>query len=164
LAGPVRLAQVISLAGIGMIAGSVLMAAWGGGSRLVRGIVAGELFSGVAFVAMGLRPELGLVIAGAFAAHVTIPVIFGCTQTIWQRSVPPELQGRVFAARQMIERAMTPLAFAVAGPLADRVFDPALAPGGALAGPLGGIVGVGPARSAGSSGSARSVGSVCSSS
>jgi DHA3 family macrolide efflux protein-like MFS transporter len=146
---PQGLGFALSVAGAGMITGSVLMAATGGPSRRVFGVVLAELASGLAFVAMGFRPELALVAAGAFAAHVTIPVIFSCNQAIWQQRVPPELQGRVFSTRQAIERAFTPLAFVVAGPLAEHVFNPLMRADGTLAGTLGQVIGVGPVRGIG---------------
>ena len=42
-------------------------------------------------------------------------------------------QGRVFSARRMIASSVTPIAFVAAGPVADRVFEPLLVSGGALA-------------------------------
>lgn len=49
----------------------------------------------------------------------------------------------------MIARSSTPLAFLAAGPLADRVFNPLLMPGGSLAGSLGRPLGVGAGRGIG---------------
>ena len=42
-----------------------------------------------------------------------------------------------------------PLGYGLAGPLADGIFEPLLQPGGALAGTLGRVVGVGPGRGIG---------------
>jgi hypothetical protein len=45
---------------------------------------------------------------------------------------------------------MMPLAFILAGPLADRLAEPLMTPGGALAsGPLGSLLGTGPGRGIG---------------
>ena len=148
-ASPQGLGLVLAAAGVGMIGGSLLMAAWGGPSRRALGVVAGELASGAAFLAMGLRPELVLVAAGAFAAHFAAPIVFGSNQVIWQTRVPPELQGRVFATREMFERAMMPLAFLAAGPLAERVFEPLVRSGGSLGGTLTQVLGEGPGRGIG---------------
>ncbi|GAB4544191.1 MAG: hypothetical protein OHK0023_00620 [Anaerolineae bacterium] len=57
--------------------------------------------------------------------------------------MPPNIQGKVFAARRIIAQLTIPTAFAVAGPLADRVFEPAMREGGALVNPFGGLVGTG---------------------
>jgi len=45
--------------------------------------------------------------------------------SILQAKVAPDLQGRVFAAYLQLMMLMSPLAFLLAGPLADRVFEPA---------------------------------------
>jgi hypothetical protein len=64
--------------------------------------------------------------------------------------VAPAVQGRVFAIRTMISRSMMPLAFLLAGFLADQVFEPLLLEGGGWAsGTIGQIVGVGPGRGIG---------------
>ena len=81
--------------------------------------------------------------------YFTIAVVQGSNRALWQIKVPPELQGRVFAAEQMMARAFAPLAYLLAGPLADRVFEPLLAAEGALAGDLGPILGTGPGRGIG---------------
>ena len=46
----------------------------------------------------------------------------------------------------MIGSAITPLAYLLAGPVADRVAEPLMAEGGALAGSLGQLLGVGAGR------------------
>jgi hypothetical protein len=57
--------------------------------------------------------------------------------------------GRVFAVRMMVAFSTLPLAYLLAGPLADFVFEPLLAEGGALAPTLGTMIGVGPGRGIG---------------
>lgn len=144
-----RLGLIISIAGAGMLTGSLVMSAWGGPKRRVNGVLGFEALSGLCFILIGLRPSWWLVAAGAFGAHITIALIFGANQAIWQRKTPSEAQGRVFAAQQMAMRAAAPLAYLLAGPLAERVFDPLLAPGGPLAGGLGVLIGSGPGRGIG---------------
>ncbi|MFL5446283.1 MAG: hypothetical protein ACJ78W_17330, partial [Myxococcales bacterium] len=56
---------------------------------------------------------------------------------------------RVFAVRRMIAQFTVPIGDFSAGPLADKVFNPALMPGGALADTAGRVVGVGPGRGIG---------------
>jgi hypothetical protein len=55
----------------------------------------------------------------------------------------------VFALRRMISQAISPIAILTTGPLADRVFEPLMAPGGALAGSVGSLLGTGPGRGIG---------------
>jgi hypothetical protein len=67
-------------------------------------------------------------------------------QAVWQVRVPAAAQGRVFALRRAITWGSLPISYAVAGPLADSVFTPALSAGGALVAWLGPWFGTGPGR------------------
>ncbi len=49
----------------------------------------------------------------------------------------------------MITFATVPVAYLVAGPLTDHVLEPQLSAGGALAGSVGRVIGVGPGRGIG---------------
>ncbi|MCA9930076.1 MAG: hypothetical protein KC419_16450, partial [Anaerolineales bacterium] len=81
--------------------------------------------------------------------HLTIAVIYSSNQAIWQSKVPTHVQGRVFATQQMIGKAASPFAYLLAGPLADRVFEPMLVTDGLLSGSVGQILGVGAGRGIG---------------
>ncbi len=143
------LGAIISIAGGGMLAGSLLMSAWGGPKRRIDGVLHFELLSGLCFLLIGLRPSAWPVALGAFGAHLTIAIIYGSNQAIWQSKVPPNVQGRVFATQQMVAKSTTPLAYLTAGPLADKLFEPLLASDGPLTGSIGQITGVGPGRGIG---------------
>jgi MFS family permease len=143
------LGAVISVAGSGMLIGSLVMSAWGGPQRRIAGLLGFELMIGVFIMLIGLRPSALLVAAGAFGAHFAIPFVRGLNLAIWQSKVPSEVQGRVFAVQRIIANSATPLAYIVAGPLADKVFDPLLADGGPLAQTIGPVIGVGAGRGIG---------------
>ncbi len=83
-------------------------------------------------------------VVAACVASFFIPILLAGERAIWQTKVPPEVQGRVFAAQSMVRMGMMPLGYLLAGPLADRLFEPAMLPGGALVGVFGGLVGTGP--------------------
>ena len=144
-----RLGAIITIAGTGMFAGSLLMTVWGGPKRRIHGVLFFELLSGVCFLLMGLRPDFGLIAVGAFGAHVTIAIVFGSNQALWQTKIEPENQGRVFAAQQMIASIATPLAYLLAGPLAEKIFEPWMASGEALSLRLSTLIGFGPGRGIG---------------
>jgi hypothetical protein len=59
-----------------------------------------------------------------FLDFISLSVLNGSSRAIWQSKTAPHVQGRVFAVRRMIACASLPLAYLVAGPLADRVFEP----------------------------------------
>ena len=141
----VILGGVQSAFGVGGLLGGVLMSVWGGPKRRVHGVLLGMASSsllGTLLMGLGRGP-----LAWAFAAFATMcfmPIINGSNQAIWQSKVPPEVQGRVFATRRVIAQIAVPISMALAGPLADWVFGPAMMPGGALAPVFGWLVGTGP--------------------
>ena len=75
---------------------------------------------------------------------ISFSIINGSNQAIWQAKVAPDVQGRVFAARRVFAQVTGPLGMALAGPLADWVFEPAMRNGGGLANTLGWLFGTGP--------------------
>lgn len=146
IAGPEALGVVLAAMGVGMLAGSVAASALAKSEGGVRRL---------------LRYDTMLVIAMICAGFATSPVrvavigavfLFGLAgviaeeQVVWQVRVPPEAQGRVFALRRAITWVALPVSYALAGPLADHVFTPALSAGGALATSLGPMLGTGAGR------------------
>lgn len=135
----------MAIFGVGGIAGGVAMSIWGGPRRRIDGVLVGMAVSGVLGVAlMGLGRSLPAWAAALFITAALMPMTNGSSQAIWQAKVPPDLQGRVFAARRIFAQLCFPLGLLIAGPLADAVFEPALAPGGPLAAAAGPLVGTGP--------------------
>jgi MFS transporter, DHA3 family, macrolide efflux protein len=136
--------------GLGMLVGSVVMGAWGGPSRRVTGIFLLTIPVSFGLVLAGFQPLALTTMAGMFLFMLPIPMASGMSAAIFQSKVSPEVQGRVFAIRGMISTSMMPIAFLLAGPLADRVFEPLMAPGGALATTfLASMLGAGPGRGIG---------------
>jgi MFS family permease len=143
------LGRVLASAGTGLVLGSVLMTVTGGPRRRIRGVLASGLVFGAAMAAVGLRPSAPLIAGGLFVMMLAAPFVNGCSQAIWQSKVPPDIQGRVFAVRRMIGQFTAPIGYLAAGPLADFVFEPLMAEGGALAPTVGALIGVGPGRGIG---------------
>ena len=146
LADVTALGMLTTAGGVGLLVGSVVMSAWGGPRRQLHGVLAFQLTCGLCLVLVGLGTSLPLLAGVAFAFFFGLPIINGSSQSILQRTVPLPLRGRVFAFSGAITGMMVPLAYAVSGPLADLVFEPALRPGGALVPLLGTLVGTGPGR------------------
>jgi MFS family permease len=116
---------VLGVTNVGGIAGALVISAGGRiGSRMntvMLGIVAAAVFLGLAGIArsaLALGASLFLMV---FALAFTDAPFW----SILQAKVAPDLQGRVFAAYLQMMMLMSPLAFLLAGPLADRVFEPA---------------------------------------
>jgi MFS family permease len=128
------LGLVLSIGGIGGIVGGTIMTFWGGPKRRVNGVLVGMLLlslGGVLVVGLG-RWVIPWAI-GIFVITFLDPIIMGSSQSIWLCKVPPDLQGRVFSARMFIALIGEGPAMLIAGPLADRVFEPMMAdPSGGL--------------------------------
>jgi MFS transporter, DHA3 family, macrolide efflux protein len=148
--GSVTAAGAVSSAmGFGMLLGSLAMSAWGGPQSQVRGLLAFSLVQGLALVLAGLRADLTQVTIAFFLFAMSLPLANGCNQVLWQSKIPPALQGRIFALRRLSVQMVAPVGMLLAGPLADRVFEPLLAPGGALAASAGRLLGTGAGRGIG---------------
>lgn len=135
--------SVQSIAAVGGVVGGLAMSTWGGPKRLVHGVLLGWVFSGLMQATIGGGQTLIIWAGAGFVMAFFGPVINGSNQAIWQAKVAPDVQGRVFAIRRLIAWVSAPLAQLVAGPLADFVMEPAMAPGGALADTFGWLVGTG---------------------
>ena len=140
------LGSVMTTAGIGMFVGSALMSAWGGPKRRMLGVFVPMLLGGCALLPAGFTTSATVIATGAFFFLLGIPIINGCTQALMQRKIDPQVQGRVFALTGMIAASTMPLAYILAGPLADRIFEPLLAINGPLASTVGRFTGTGPGR------------------
>jgi len=139
------LGSVQSAGAIGGVVGGIVMSAWGGPKPRVYGVLFGMALEGVVgMILMGIATGLAMWAAAAFCSAFLIPIINGSNQAIWQAKVAPDVQGRVFAARRLIAQITAPIGMGLAGPLADRVFEPGMQAGGSLSGTFGGLVGVGP--------------------
>jgi MFS family permease len=137
------LGTVQSIGGLGMVVGSILMGTWGGPRLKVYGIFAFTVLFGLCMTGFGVIPVGPLTSIASFGVFFCVPLILGCKQVILQRKVMIDVQGRVFALDGMVGRAASTLSFALVGPLADKVFVPLMSEGGALAGALGPVFGVG---------------------
>lgn len=139
------LAWVRVALGVGGICSGALLALWGGPRRRIHGVLLGWALLGLTgdlFLGLGRAPAVWVV--AAFCSTFFYYIAISANQAIWQTSVEPAAQGRVFAARRLSAQIAAPLGMLLAGPLADRVFEPAMQPGGGLAAAFGWLVGVGP--------------------
>ncbi len=139
------LGTVQSAFGVGGLLGGLWLSLWGGPKQKVHGVLLGMVFSFLlgSFV-LGVGQSLPFWIVGAFFSMFFIPILNGSNQAIWQAKVAPDVQGRVFSTRRLIAQITGPLAMLSAGPLVDRLFEPAMQPMGAWAASFGWLVGVGP--------------------
>lgn len=158
LAGPMMLSlfesekvygTTMSIAGSGMLIGSVVLGASGGPKKLITGLIVSMLIGGTGIFVMGLRPNVYLITLACFTFFLSMPFGRGCFETLLRTKIVPDMQGRIFAFTRMVAMASTTTAYLVAGPLTDYLFEPLMAADGLLANSLGRIIGVGPGRGIG---------------
>lgn len=115
---------VLGITSIGFIAGGALVARFGLGRSPLRLLLLANV--GIAVVGMGtaVREWQSLLVLGMFGFMLVIPIAEAAEQTILQRMVPFEKQGRVFGFAQSIETASTPIAAFAVGPAAQFLLIP----------------------------------------
>ncbi|NJR69831.1 MAG: MFS transporter [Synechococcales cyanobacterium CRU_2_2] len=129
---PTVLGHVTTAAGLGGVLGAIIISAWGGFKRRIHGMLLGFMLTGLFKVILGIGASVSVWTAAHFAATLAIPLYYSSSNAIWYSKVPPQLQGRVLAADQMIGLTIGATVPLLAGPLADRVFEPAMQPEGWL--------------------------------
>ena len=111
------------------IIGGLVVARVGLGANPVRLLVLGNLVNWTVCSVFTLRSSVPLLVAGCFVWLLLIPVIEAAEQTVLQRSIPYERQGRVFGFAQLVENAASPVTALAIGPLAETVFMPFMSDG-----------------------------------
>ena len=135
---------LFSFFGMGGLIGGLTLGIWGGPKRRIHGIFIFSAIWKVGLMVLAITRNFAIHIGTALASGFCSPFPGSCSQAIWRVQVAPEVQGRVFASRFLVTQLATPIGAAIAGPLADQVFEPALQPEGFLADTLlGQIFGVG---------------------
>jgi MFS family permease len=137
------LATVLSAGGMGGLLGGIILSVWGGPKPHIHGLFWGTALSNASGALVGLLNTPPLWVVANFFKSFFSPLLGNSNGAIWMSKVEPGVQGRVFASRFLIAQITSPIGLAIAGPLADYVFEPAMQPAGMLAGVLGGVFGTG---------------------
>jgi MFS family permease len=127
------LGTIMSVLGIGGLAGGIAIAVWGGPKKRIKGLLGGMAIAGLGGLAAFPSDPIFWALGGFLFLFLS-PIVNGCSQAIWQSKTSPSVQGRVFAARRFIAQISSVFGLLLVGPLADLVFEPAFDQGGSLAG------------------------------
>ena len=121
--GAMELGWLQSANGVGMIAGGLLLGAWGGFEKRVVTAMTSLVISGVFIMAFSfIPPPLFLVAVGCvFIFAVFNAMANGTFFSSIQAVIPPQMQGRVFTILMSLSGGMTPIGLAVAGPVSDSL-------------------------------------------
>jgi DHA3 family multidrug efflux protein-like MFS transporter len=114
---------------LGFIVGGLVVARRGLGQNPLRIVIVGNLVNWTICSIFTLRSSILALAIGMFIWLCLIPVIEAAEQTVLQRAVPYERQGRVFGFAQTVEHAASPLTAFLIGPIAEVVFIPFMTTG-----------------------------------
>lgn len=115
---------ILAVFNAGAIAGAITMSAWGGTRPRINTIIGGVLAMGLAVILFATAKTTLFLALSVF--FIMFPNMFAniSLQSIMQAKVAPDVQGRVFGAMGQLSTLLTPLAYLLAGPLADKVMTP----------------------------------------
>jgi DHA3 family multidrug efflux protein-like MFS transporter len=136
---------LIAVTSLGFIAGGILVARRGLGRNPVRSLLLANVVMWVVTITFPIRSEILPLAVGFLVYLVLVPVAEASEQTVVQRVVPFEEQGRVFGLAQTLETAASPVTAFLIGPIAQFWILPSMTDG-ALAESIGGWFGTGPER------------------
>lgn len=130
---------------LGFIVGGLMVARKGLGRNPLRTLFVANIVMWIVCSVFTLHPSIVLLTAGLFVWLCLIPAVEAAEQTILQKVVPPERQGRVFGFAQSVEQAASPVTAFLIGPIAQLLFIPYMTTGSGVA-RLGPWFGVGADR------------------
>jgi DHA3 family multidrug efflux protein-like MFS transporter len=130
---------------LGFIVGGLLVARKGLGKNPMRSLFLANIVMWTICVFFTIQASVVLLAIGMFIYLCLIPVVEAAEQTVLQKVIPPERQGRVFGFAQSIEQAASPVTAFLIGPIAQWLFIPFMTTGVGVDWP-GGWFGTGPDR------------------
>ncbi|HUG29462.1 MAG TPA: MFS transporter [Candidatus Limnocylindria bacterium] len=136
---------VLAITSSGFIIGGILVARRGLGANPVRTLLLSNVVMWTVTILFPIRFEVLPLIIGFFTYLVLAPIAEASEQTIIQKVVPFEEQGRVFGFAQTVEAAAAPVTAFMIGPIAQFWVLPSMTDG-ALADLIGPWFGTGPER------------------
>ncbi len=130
---------------LGFIVGGLIIAKWGLGKSPLRAMFRANMLIWFLCCIITIQPSILLLAVGTFIYLCVVPYIEASEQTIVQKVVPHDRQGRVFGFSQSVEQAASPLMALIIGPITQYLFIPFMTDG-AGARLIGSWFGTGPAR------------------
>jgi MFS transporter, DHA3 family, multidrug efflux protein len=114
---------------LGFIVGGLIVSRRGLGTNPLRTMLLANVAMWSSAAVFTLQASIVLLAVGMFVWLCLIPAVEAAEQTILQKVVSPERQGRVFGFAQSIEQAATPITALLIGPIAELIFIPFMTTG-----------------------------------
>lgn len=135
-----------SICASGMIAGSLFIGLLGSGKKYVKALSISLFFTGIFFSGLGLSTKIILITISGFLFFSTLPFVNTSIEVLIRTNIENSKQGRVWAIISTLTYLGSVVAFAIAGLMADKIFNPLLIENGLLVNSIGKITGVGEGR------------------
>ena len=123
---------IVTNTGFSGLGAAILVSLWGGFRSNVRGMLLGVMGAGLAGIAFGLGQGLSVWLPAVVLVSINFPLLKGSERALLTAAAPIELQGRIFAARDLINDIAEGAAMLLAGVLSDRLLEPAMQSPGLL--------------------------------
>jgi len=114
---------------LGFIVGGMVVARKGLGKSPLRTLFLANIAMWSICSVFTLQASIGLLAVGMFVWLCLIPAVEAAEQTVLQKVVQPERQGRVFGFAQSVEQAASPVTAFMIGPIAQLIFIPFMTTG-----------------------------------
>lgn len=121
LGSPMQLGWMMSIFGVGSLAGGILLGIWGGFQRRILTTLTSLVAVGGVVLALGLTPA-GVwwwALAAMLGLGILIPLVNGPIQAVLQATTAPDFQGRIFTLVGSLAGITAPLGLILAAPVAD---------------------------------------------
>ncbi|MZP29178.1 MFS transporter [Heliobacterium undosum] len=138
-----------ALCAAGLLVSSLLIGVMGGSERHVSTISLSLFLVGLFYAWIGCSTNRHFIIVSGFLFFFTLPFVQTSLEVLIRRNVDNEKQGRVWSIISLVTQLGYPVAYGLAGPLADDVFNPLLMEQGLLAPTVGRLIGAGTGRGIG---------------
>ena len=137
------LASVSVVTGVAGVTGAFIVSVWGGPKQRVKGVLGGYIGAGLSKTVFGLGQSLTVWLPAQMCSSLNFPLLGSSRIALWMDKTAPDIQGRVFAANDLMIQGASTGAVLLAGPLADRLLEPAMMMDKPLANLLGSSFGTG---------------------
>ncbi|MCF0040946.1 MFS transporter [Dyadobacter fanqingshengii] len=114
---------------LGFIVGGLVVAKKGLGKKPLKTLFVSNIIMWTICIFFTIQASIVLLAVGMFIYLCLIPVVEATEQTILQKVIPHERQGRVFGFAQSIEQAASPITAFMIGPIAKFIFIPFMTTG-----------------------------------
>jgi DHA3 family macrolide efflux protein-like MFS transporter len=118
-----NLGYLMAANSVGLVAGGLIMGAWGGFKQRIITVLIFIMVQGMAAFILGFTTEslFFLALAMLLVSGVSGAMFRASITAILQSVVAKDMQGRVFSLQFSLGGLMNPLALAIAGPVADAI-------------------------------------------